>query len=279
MKPCSRCHATQSWTLGDGRFKCRSCGARYTSRCVWSSVRLPDDVKQCLVEAFVQGVSVYQQREDEGACVRSRERFYRLMRAVGALDARITQSVVRIDNRHTPHSASRGCMRGWASTSDVTIIDIVEENGQVRIRRPTYATAVDVLPLLRERSAIGGVYLHRNQAFANLQVQGDHVVVRRSSRSPLGTSLIETFWEYTRERLQAYGRINYRLLHLYLGEMCFRFNHRDADLAVLMRNLLHTTSSSDAKSILRGTPHNDRRFDTRVTLSNGGAAELSSASR
>ena len=202
MKVCSRCHATHSWTLGDGRFKCRSCGARYTSRGVWSSVRLPEDIKQCLVDAFVQGVSVYQQRQEEGACVRSRERFYRLMRAVCALDAQITHSVVRVVNRDAP-SASRGCMRGWATTSDVTIIDIVEDNGQIRIRRPTYAAAVDVLPLLRERSAIGGIYLHRNRAFANLPMQGDYVVVRRSSRSPLATSLIETFDEFASTQIAA----------------------------------------------------------------------------
>src|SRR5688572_13235275 len=78
MKPCSRCQATQSWTLGDGRVKCRGCGARYTAKCVWNSVRLSEQIKRSLVEAFVQGVSVYQQREDEGASVRSRERFYRL---------------------------------------------------------------------------------------------------------------------------------------------------------------------------------------------------------
>lgn len=254
MKLCSRCHATESWTLADGRFKCRGCGARYTAKCVWNSVRLPEDIKHSLVEAFVQGVSVYQQRGDEGASVRSRERFYRLIRAVCALDMQITQSVVRIANRQSADAESRRCMRGWAMTTDVTVIDIIEENGRVRIGRPSYAIAQDILPLLRERSAVGGVYLHRDHAFANLPVQGECVVVRRSGRAPLAMSLIETFWEYTRERLQAYGRINYRLLHLYLGEMCFRFNQRDADLAPLLRHLLHTTSNSEVKSTLRGVP-------------------------
>src|SRR5687767_4115407 len=142
MKLCSRCHATESWTLGDGRFKCRNCGARYTSKCVWNSVRLSDDIKGSLVDAFVQGVSVYQQRQDEGASVRSRERFYRLIRAVCALDMQVTESVVRIVNR-APDSALRRCMRGWAATRDVTVIDIVEENGRVRICRPTDDAAED----------------------------------------------------------------------------------------------------------------------------------------
>jgi transposase len=254
MKPCSRCQATESWTLGDGRVKCRGCGARYTAKCVWNSVRLSEQIKRSLVEAFVQGVSVYQQREDEGASVRSRERFYRLIRAVCALDMQITRSVVRIANRYRSDSELRRCMRGWAASTDVTIIGIVDENGRVRISRPTYAAAEDILPVLRERSAVGGVYLHRDQAFANLQVQGECVVVRRNARASLSTSLIETFWEYTRERLQAYGGIHYRLLHLYLGEMCFRFNHRDEDLAALLQNLLHTTSNCDVKSTLRGAP-------------------------
>jgi transposase len=221
---------------------------------VWNSVRLSDESKRSLVEAFAQGVSVYQQRGDEGASVRSRERFYRLIRAVCALEVQITQGVVRIANRQAADCELRRCMRGWATTTDIILIDIVEENGRVRICRPTYAAAEDILPMLRERSAVGGVYLHRNHAFANLPVQGDCVVVRRSGRAPLASSLIESFWEYTRDRLQAYGRINYRLLHLYLGEMCFRFNHPEADLAALLQNLLHTTSNSDVKSTLRGTP-------------------------
>jgi transposase len=254
MKLCSRCHATESWTLADGRFKCRGCGARYTSKSVWSCVRLSDEIKRSLVEAFVQGVSVYQQRQDEGASVRSRERFYRVLRAVCALESQITQSVVRIENRNVPDSELRRCMRGWATATDVTIIDMVEENGRVCIYRPPYAAAEEMLPLLRARSAVGGVYLHRDHGFANLQVQGDYVVVRRNGRAPLATSLIETFWECARERLQAYGKINYRLLHLYLGEMCFRFNHRDEDLAALLQYLLHTTSNSDVKCTLRGAP-------------------------
>src|SRR6185436_18333103 len=107
MKACSRCHATESWTLGDGRFKCRGCGARYTSKCVWSSVRLPEDVKLDLVDAFIQGMSVYQQRRHEGASMRSRERFYRLMRAICALDTQISQGIVRVVNHRPPQAVSR----------------------------------------------------------------------------------------------------------------------------------------------------------------------------
>jgi transposase len=266
MKLCSRCHTAQSWELADGRFKCRGCGARYTWTSVWSSVRLPEATKQRLVDTFVRGVSVYQQREEEGACVGSRERFYRLMRAVCALDAQVTPSLVRIHNSHARHSASRACMRGWATTRAVTIIDLVEENGRMRVRPAPSAVVDDVLPVLQERSAVGGVCLHRNHAFANLQVQGECVVIPRAARAPLTTNLSEAFWEYARERLRAFRYINYRFLHLHLGEVCFRFNHRDTDLETVMRQRLLSISSQEARSMLHGKPHDHRIRDTNLLL-------------
>jgi transposase len=266
MKLCSRCHAAQSWELADGRFKCRGCGARYTWTSVWNSVRLPEATKQRLVETFVQGVSVYQQRKEEGACVRSRERFYRLMRAVCALDAQVPPSLVRIHSSHARHAESRACMRGWATAPAVAIIDLVEENGRMSVRPTPSAVVDDVLPVLRERSAVGGICLHQNRAYANLQVQRDWVVIPRNSRALLTTSLSEAFWEYTSERLRAFRYINHRFLHLHLGEMCFRFNHRDRDLNELMRQRLMSVSNRQARSIVHGRPHDARCRDASTSI-------------
>jgi transposase len=258
MKPCPRCQSIQTWTLGDGRFKCRACNARYSWRSVWDSVRLQDAAKQHLVEAFVQGISVYRQRHDHGACDDSRERFYRLMRAVCAFHTRVTRSITCLTIRDALRS--RSSMRGWAATQAVMIMSIARENGRMRILPPPLGVAIEVLPLLREHTAIGGVYcVHENYAFANLQVQGGYVVVRRGGRAPLAMNSIERFWGYARERLQVFHQIRCEFLHLYLGEMCFRFNHREADLAALLRELLQSTSSDDARSVLRGDVSTEHR--------------------
>ena len=262
MKTCPRCQSNQTWRLGDGRFKCRVCDARFSWRSVWDSVRLPDAAKQKLVDAFVRGVSVYRQRHDDDACVDSRERFYRLMRAVCALDARIPRAATYLSASHVAPERPRSCMRGWAATRVVMIIGISEDQGRIRIGAPPPAVAVEVLPLLRGRTAIGGVYrVHENHAFASLQVQGDHVVIQRMTRAPLAMNCIETFWDATRERLQVFRKIRKNFFYLYLGEMCFRFNHRDADLAVLLRELLQSTSSADIRAVLRGVSTQPQSVD------------------
>jgi transposase len=252
MKSCPSCQSAEHWTLGDGRYKCRTCGARYSWRSVWDSVRLPEAAKQRLIEAFVGGVSVYRQRYDDGACVDSRERFYRLVRAVCALDAHVPRSVT-YPTACQSLRGSRRPMRGWAATSVVTIIGIAFENGAVRILPISGTAAAELVPLLREHTAIGGIYcVHEKYGVANLQVQGDYVVLRRNGRAPLAMNAIETFWDYARERLQVFRQIHCRFMHLYLGEMCFRFNHRDVDLVPLLHSLLQSTSSSDARAALRG---------------------------
>jgi transposase len=38
--------------------------------------------------------------------------------------------------------------------------------------------------------------------------------------------------------------------HLYLAEVCWRFNHRDEDRKPLLRKLLKTLTTSDIKPIL-----------------------------
>lgn len=70
---CPCCQSVQSWVLGDGRLKCRDCSMRYSWRSVWDGVRLPEQTKHELLEAFVQGVTAYRQRFDEGACIDTRE--------------------------------------------------------------------------------------------------------------------------------------------------------------------------------------------------------------
>jgi transposase len=41
-----------------------------------------------------------------------------------------------------------------------------------------------------------------------------------------------------------------KCFHLYLGEICYRFNHRKQDLKTLLQKLLHKTTVTDIKTIL-----------------------------
>ena len=250
MKPCPRCQARPAWRLGDGRFKCRACGARYSWKSVWDSIRLPETTRLELLHAFVDGVSAYRQRFDRGACVDSRERFYRLARACCAVDQHVLPAstpIIACKPRE-----SRTAMRGWAQAREVVIVAIALENTAVRIAPLSFCNVEGIVPLLRRHVAVGGLYAtHDEFAFANLHVRGDYVVIQRHSRAAGINTLIESFWEHTTQRLQMLRKIPRGFLHLYLGEMCLRFNHGESDAAPRLHELLQSLAMEDIKPLLR----------------------------
>jgi len=49
---------------------------------------------------------------------------------------------------------------------------------------------------------------------------------------------IEGFWSYAKNWLYPYRGVPSKYFHLYLGEVCYRFNHRNEDLQTLLYKLL-----------------------------------------
>lgn len=76
-------------------------------------------------------------------------------------------------------------------------------------------------------------------------MRGDHVVIRKEKGRSLGRDHIngiEGFWSYARNWLYPYRGVRKKFFHLYLGETCYRFNHRDEDIKSLIIKLLKTTN-------------------------------------
>lgn len=223
---------------------------RYSWRSVWDGVRLPDETKHELLEAFVQGITAYRQRFEEGACIDTRERFYRLARACCALHTSTDASAVRITRCQTAIGKAGPQLRGWSTATRVVVLAIAAEEGRVRIAPPP-ARIPEVVATLRERAAIGSVYcLNESEALANVQVHGNYVVTQRGRHGSLAMTPIELFWEYASERLHTFRRVPCRFFHLYMGEICFRFNHRGADLSQSLYSLLHSVSMEQAKAVI-----------------------------
>lgn len=95
-------------------------------------------------------------------------------------------------------------------------------------------------------------YTDEWQAYATLRRRGEHVVSRKEKGKPVGRdhlNSIEGFWSYAKNWLYPYRDVPGKYFQLYLGEVCFRFNHRDQDLKHLLVKLLKATSMQD--SIIR----------------------------
>jgi transposase len=277
MKDCPRCASVQAWVLGDGRFKCRACGRRYSWRSVWDSVRLSESAKHALLDAFVRGVPAAKCMA-ELACTDSRERFYRVIRACCARHERLTRDGLDIVHCQATAIGSRSTMRGWSTSHRVVIVGIAERPGRVQICAPPGNIAA-VLDLLRARTAVGGVVqVSATLAYACLQMQGDYVCVPPTTRAPLASQSAQEFWHHARMHLQSFRKIPLKFFQLYLAETCLRFNHRGQDLRALLKNSMSSTASGELKQLLRGEIAKDIYQRNVVHQSaTGRAVEIASA--
>jgi transposase len=61
---------------------------------------------------------------------------------------------------------------------------------------------------------------------------------------------IEGCWSYAKNWLYPYRGVPTKYFHLYLAEVCWRFNHPDENLKPLLYKLLTTLSTTDINPVL-----------------------------
>jgi len=81
-----------------------------------------------------------------------------------------------------------------------------------------------------------------------LRARGAHVVTHKEKdKSPDTDHIdeIESFWSYAKNWLHPHRDTPCKYFHLYIGEVCYRFNHRNENINPLLIKLLKTTSNTD----------------------------------
>ncbi len=214
---CPSCAAKPAWHLSDGRWKCRRCGHRYRYRVVWDAQRISGRDKTRLLEFFVLGVPAYRLRFRLALAPSTIERFYRLTRAALAIEQLATLSV----------ATSSG-----TADSRLLRLGVCLEDGCARLLDPAG------VPL--------GADVVRPQAI--MEFRNDRISIQRRDLS--GTTGrpgdgLENFWSFVNHWLHSYRGVPPKNLPPYLGEICFRFNHREQDLFPLVNKLLRRTPLQD----------------------------------
>ena len=255
MKRCPECGHGSAYRLGDGRRKCRRCGKRFSLRAAWQASQLPTAIKHRMVEMFALGVPVYRQRFRRDTSPAARERFYRVLRACCAQAEELREPFEgAIECDESVFGGSRKGKRGWGAAGKVIVFGIAQRKGQVKAFPIPARQGQAVIDLVCAHTSPGSLYYTDDwQAYASLRVQGDHIVVRKEKGRPKGREHIngiEGFWSYAKHWLYPYRGVPRKYFHLYLGEICFRFNHRNEDLKPLLQKLIKQTTVSEIKSIL-----------------------------
>lgn len=255
MKQCPECGGSRHYVLADRRLKCRRCGKRFTWTSVWASVRLSGPSKQRLLELFVLGVPSYRQRFRSDTSAATRERFYRLVRACCAMCEQLRepfQGALELDE--TTFGGARKGKRGWGAAGKVIVFGLIKRNGHVKAMPIAAHDRASVMQQIDAHSREGSLYYTDQwQAYATLRLRGEHVMVRKEKGRPVGRDHIngiEGFWSYAKNWLSPYRGVPSQYFHLYLAEVCYRFNHREQDLKPLLLKLLKTTSIQEIRPIL-----------------------------
>ena len=250
MRRCPGCSHVRAWRLSDGRLKCRRCGRRYSRTTAWDGVRVSAAARRRLLELFVLGVPVYRQRFRAVASAPTAERFYRIMRACCAVAEELREPFGgAIECDETMFGGARGGKRGWGAAGKVIVFGLVKRNGQVKAVPIDQRSRAAVMRQIQAHSREGSLYYTDEwQAYATLKLRGEHVMIRKEKGKPVGRDHIngiEGFWSYAKNWLYPFRGVPRKHFHLYLGEICFRFNHRDEDLYPLLYKLLRTTDLND----------------------------------
>ena len=255
MIRCPKCDFARSWKLSDGRLKCRRCRHRYSSISVWDSSRLSDRTKHKLVELFSLGVPVYRMRFRNIGSAPSIERFFRLIRACCALQehGRETfQGLVECDE--TTFGGARHGKRGWGAAGKIIVFGLLQRNSSIKVFPLEGRRGAEVLKLVQQHTKPGSLYYTDDwQTYASLAIRGNHIVVRKDKGKPKGRDHIngiEGFWSYAKHWLYPYRGVPKKYFHLYLGEICFRFNHRNEDLYPLIFKMLKKYKTSEIEPVL-----------------------------
>jgi transposase len=255
MAKCPKCGGSRNWRLSDGRRKCPACGHRFRVRTAWQASRLSEGVKRELVQRFTWGVPVYRQRFALLASRPSTERFYRLLRACMAYAEQLREPFDgALECDETAFGGARSGKRGWGAAGKVLVFGIAKRNGLVKAQPIDARNRVSVMRAIQAHSREGSLYYTDEwQAYATLRMRGEHVIIRKEKGRPSGRhhiNGIEGFWSYAKNWLYPYRGVPRNCFHLYLGEICYRFNHRRDDLRPLLIKLLKIITVEQLEPIL-----------------------------
>jgi transposase len=256
MAKCSKCGKSRHWKLADGRLKCRQCGHRFVMpHSVWAASRLSVRTKHQLLEWFVLGVPVYRQRFRGCASAPAAERFYRLLRAVCAHQEHLRGPLTgQLELDETTFGGARHGKRGWGAAGKVIVFGILKRNGLVRVFPIPTRNRREIIARIATGTRAGSLYYTDEwQAYAALAVRGRHIVIHKQQGRPKGRNHIngiEGFWSYAKHWLYPLRGVPRRHFHLHLGEVAFRFNHREQDLLPLLERLMKRLHITDINPIL-----------------------------
>ena len=254
-KKCPSCLKNKFWKTGDGRLKC--CHCRKTFKPKNNPCRLREKLLRQVVSEFVLAHSTNMILE------RIKITKHKLLKTLLALRRAMTKDVppifegiVEVDETYVGGQwknkrlgikrISVESKRGRGTTKQ-PVFGILCRNGQVFAELIDNVEAEDLQPIIERKVKRGSVVCSDTwRGYTGIAAKGyvhrmvEHGQNEYSDKKGNHINGLEGFWGYLKRKLSAKGGIRRKMLHLYLGEYVWRYNHRNQKFKQQERSLLAT---------------------------------------
>lgn len=244
LHPCPHCGHTHSWELRRGKRKCRSCRREFSGavRPV-AAIRSTSRDWEAVVAAFLRRRTIAAVAEDTGI---SHHRVERML-----MELRVRMSAALPPAFEGPVEMDETYIGGQRKNKKLHIRRIAGKRGHGTDKLPIFGAfdratgkifvAVEprkldlqfIIRTLRERSAPGAtVYTDGFKMYRQLAARGfRHEWVDHAGdelvRGEVHTNNIEGFWGVMKRQMGCIGGMRRKYLYLFVGEIAWKFNHRD----------------------------------------------------
>jgi len=227
-RKCAYCGSYRTYKLADGRVKCGKCDKRYSLKKVARDMEI--------LHYFALEISANRTSKELGLgykTVSSRYMFFR--EKIAEYEEKTFRKLGgELELDETYFGGKRKGKRGRGALNKVIVFGVLERNGKVYVALVPNVNAKTLMAEIEAKTEKGSVfYTDCFKSYGSLRRYGKYSRVNHEKTFGRGRNHInglEGFWSFAKERFHKYHGIDRENYMLYLKEMEFRFNHRNADV-------------------------------------------------
>jgi transposase len=212
--------------------------------------RISNQKYSIILRSFLADVTSIKTAQIVGVNRKTTDRYFNMFRELIRQEALIERLDVKLGNGIEVDESYFGARRirgkrGRGARGKVIVLGILKRNGKVYSEIIKNVEKEAVMPIIRKVVQSGSdIYSDGWKSYSALAVYGyNHKKVKHSENEfarPDGTHIngVESYWSWTKRRLNKFNGISKRHFSQYLLESEWRFNHRkgmEKDLKILTR--------------------------------------------